>query len=744
MAAIEKTNVGLGTALAAAFDFNAAKPLDSRLTVPAYDGLAALSDAGAAYPGMRVYVETGDKQGNYQYINSEWASETAEIKALIDSVATAAMEFKGAISNGILPTEGDKGDMYKITTTNVIISAELNAEEEKEVVAKPGDTIVRNGDGKWFYVPSGDDMDDTWRPIKAGGNTLSDTETLELIAGGHVTITEEAGKVTIAAEDTHYESKIVVGDGSADIADATAEDGYVHLNLVEEGVVKSSHKIVGSGGISVTHTAAEGEDGVNVITIEAAEGAKYDLTAKTENDEAILSLVGTDNTEDKVAIVGYDAATVTVEDGKIKISTHDTTYSGGDTGDIIVNVENDVIHAEFTQTVIDHFNTLDQFMESMQEDMAAKSGYVGADQFNSTVEGFQGEDTAIKGRLDVVETALGADGAVKKAIAAAKDEAIATADKDATEKVVVALAEAQKYADASVDALEDKLANGEDDFTVKYAGHAVNADSAESALQDSSGNIITDTYETKDDANAKLAEAKKYTDELVKAIPAQIDYTVSVSVREDEEGDDHTAFKHYILEQCGNEIGHIDIPRDLVVEEGHVKEVAEADKPYAGAVVGEKYIELKIENQEEPIYIPAKDLVEYISVEDTDTIDLTLTAEHVLTADVKANSIGTGHLTTEVNTSLGLANSALQSVTIAGHELTKAGKTTVSADEIATALDLANKYQEKGDYASAAQGTKADTALQEITTTANNGLKVTNKNKIDIDTDVVFVLDCNW
>ena len=37
---------------------------------------------------------------------------------------------------------------------------------------------------------------------------------------------------------------------------------------------------------------------------------------------------------------------------------------------------------------------------------------------------------------------------------------------------------------------------------------------------------------------------------------------------------------------------------------------------------------------------------------------------------------------------------------------------------------------------------KADSALQEITTTANGGLKVTNKNQIDIDDSVVFVFDC--
>ena len=34
--------------------------------------------------------------------------------------------------------------------------------------------------------------------------------------------------------------------------------------------------------------------------------------------------------------------------------------------------------------------------------------------------------------------------------------------------------------------------------------------------------------------------------------------------------------------------------------------------------------------------------------------------------------------------------------------------------------------------------------ISEITTTENGGLKVTNKNQIDIDTDVVFVLNCNW
>lgn len=54
----------------------------------------------------------------------------------------------------------------------------------------------------------------------------------------------------------------------------------------------------------------------------------------------------------------------------------------------------------------------------------------------------------------------------------------------------------------------------------------------------------------------------------------------------------------------------------------------------------------------------------------------------------------------------------------------------------------ANTYADSlaGNYATAAQGAKADSALQEVT--AGTGLKVTNKNHVEFDTDVVFVFNC--
>lgn len=80
----------------------------------------------------------------------------------------------------------------------------------------------------------------------------------------------------------------------------------------------------------------------------------------------------------------------------------------------------------------------------------------------------------------------------------------------------------------------------------------------------------------------------------------------------------------------------------------------------------------------------------------------------------------------------GYANTAEQNAKDAAQGYANAAE----ANAIAHANSLAVNY------ATAAQGAKADSALQEITTTANGGLKVTNKNHIDIDTDVVFVFNC--
>ena len=159
--------------------------------------------------------------------------------------------------------------------------------------------------------------------------------------------------------------------------------------------------------------------------------------------------------------------------------------------------------------------------------------------------------------------------------------------------------EAKGYADAKDEAIAAAKKAG-DDAAAALTTHVTEA-----------GN----TYETKTDASAKLVEAKKYTDEEIAKIPAQTDYTVTIT----ENTDDAAVAKTYVFTQCGEEIGSIKLAKELVVTSGSVKEVETADAPYAGAKVGEKYIELVIANQDTPIYVPAKDLVDIYTAKDAAT-----------------------------------------------------------------------------------------------------------------------------
>lgn len=76
------------------------------------------------------------------------------------------------------------------------------------------------------------------------------------------------------------------------------------------------------------------------------------------------------------------------------------------------------------------------------------------------------------------------------------------------------------------------------------------------------------------------------------------------------------------------------------------------------------------------------------------------------------------------------------------------GLTPDGADDIFDTLKEINDYITEHGLDFSDLETKIDNCLTGITTTPNGGLKVSPKSEgvqnIDIDTDVVFVLDCNW
>lgn len=163
-----------------------------------------------------------------------------------------------------------------------------------------------------------------------------------------------------------------------------------------------------------------------------------------------------------------------------------------------------------------------------------------------------------------------------------------------------------KHTIAEVDGLPDALAS------LQPKG-----DYAEKATT-LAGYGINDAYTKEEVSNqdaVTLAEAQRYTKELVDALPPQVNYTVEIT----ENTDDEAVAKTYVFTQNGSEIGTIKLPKDLVVTSGTIKTVAQDDVPYTGAKVGDKYIELIIGNQSSPLYIPAKDLVDVYTAKDNAT-----------------------------------------------------------------------------------------------------------------------------
>ena len=143
----------------------------------------------------------------------------------------------------------------------------------------------------------------------------------------------------------------------------------------------------------------------------------------------------------------------------------------------------------------------------------------------------------------------------------------------------------------------------------------------------------------------------------------------------------------YQLQKDGVGIGAvIDIPKDLVVSAGSVKEVTVANNPYEGAVVGDLYIELVLANNaSDSIYIPANKLVDkyagsdYITVSGT-TISLNYnTVLNQIKADLGINSGDISTLNSLVSTLSGNVNEVSSKVDLLTSQIdNKADKSDIN------------------------------------------------------------------
>ena len=150
-------------------------------------------------------------------------------------------------------------------------------------------------------------------------------------------------------------------------------------------------------------------------------------------------------------------------------------------------------------------------------------------------------------------------------------------------------------------------------------------------------------------------------------IPKAVDYSVEIITKEiPTEG----YAKTYEIKQKESVIGTIDIPKDMVVSSGIVKENLE----------GIKVIELTL-NNDDVIEIPVTDLVDvYTTEESAVQVQLVIDDSNEISASIVAGSITKTELAADIVTSLGKADSAVQAVT------TGATNGTISVDDTEVAV----------------------------------------------------------
>ena len=313
----------------------------------------------------------------------------------------------------------------------------------------------------------------------------------------------------------------------------------------------------------------------------------------------------------------------------------------------------------------------------------------------------------------------------------AEADAITTAANDATGKANKALEDAKAHTNEAVTSLKNNEIAGN---TIAINNEVARAKAEEERL----AGLISDNTSaiTTEKGRAEGIEAGLRTD--VDAVTARVEAFLDNTGAATEAIDTLQELLTYINKHDDVEISTI--IADIEVLEGKLAGINSTVVDYVTAAINA----LKIGD-----YAKATDLTALaIRVKAIEDAPYATTA-NVATAKQEAISAAKTYTDQEVlkekNRAEGIEGGLRTDLNNLSTNVTNNYETKIDA---ASKLEAAKGYADSlaGNYATSAQGAKADSALQEME--ASTGLKVAakanNKQTISIDTDVVFILDCNW
>ena len=226
-----------------------------------------------------------------------------------------------------------------------------------------------------------------------------------------------------------------------------------------------------------------------------------------------------------------------------------------------------------------------------------------------------------------------------------------------------------------------------------------------------------------------------YVDEKIGKIPAQTDYTVTITP-----SDVTGVAKRYTIAQASTGLNvNIDIPKDMVVSSGTVQ-----TNP-AGQPAG-TYLVLTLANAtNDKVYIDVGSLIEYVTSgsKTGDMVVVDVSADHKVTATITNGTITKAKLATAVQTSLDKADSAIQAAGLATALEPYAKTEDVVAKNGTDRLMTADEGTKLAGIAEGAQANVIESISGVATTVENKDVKITG-----VSTDLLtqgtdtLILDC--
>lgn len=216
-----------------------------------------------------------------------------------------------------------------------------------------------------------------------------------------------------------------------------------------------------------------------------------------------------------------------------------------------------------------------------------------------------------------------------------------------------AVASAQGTASAAATAAATNLASI-NELKTRVNGIETTANNAatKTELQEAVGDLIGEYNDAIDDNSISLRGLKTYID----------NETEKLAVAVVKDGDEYKIYQDDGLHSSATLIGTINVPKDMVVESGEIRDVD-----------GVKTLRLQLANTDSYVDIAVSDLVDaYTAAQNAAEVQLTISGNNVISATIVDNAVTTtkikdGNVTkakleNAVQTSLGLADSAIQGV----------------------------------------------------------------------------------